>query len=392
MVNIPNFAFEAAGQAAGYYFQLRFGLLRALKQIRKDPTGSVSIERLDDVSLWSQQAPHEVDQLKHTLSATEVFSDSSPAVWRTLSNWAQLLLAPSIKATPIAFFLITNAGIARDSALSKLGVDDGERDAMGALDLLDGVALSSKNASTASDRAAFLVLDEVTRKKLVSATTVVPNSPGLVALGGEIDEILYYACESSQLLDFRQELEGWWLQRVAETLGAQRAISISLLELDGKVSALRERYKRSLLTIDVDAEPSSTEDLLDHVFVRQLEAVKVNSLRLRNAQRDFLRASTQRSKWVRDLKLDPAELNRYDAELEEHWSTKSAIMHDDLGEAPDDENKVKAGRTLLGWAETRQVPIRGATAQFLTSGSYHTLADQMRVGWHPDYQTLLRAK
>jgi len=35
-----------------------------------------------------------------------------------------------------------------------------------------------------------------------------------------------------------------------------------------------------------------------------------------------------------------------------------------------------------------QVPLRGASAQFLTSGSYHTLADQVRVGWHPEFAKL----
>ena len=44
----PSTSAEAAAQAAGYYFQIRFGLYRALKRLLRDPTGSIAIERIDD--------------------------------------------------------------------------------------------------------------------------------------------------------------------------------------------------------------------------------------------------------------------------------------------------------------------------------------------------------
>lgn len=345
------------------------------------------MEQLDDISLWKASTPHEVDQLKHSVNSTS-FSDSAPQVWRTLANWAALLQSPALVTSTLRLVLITNASVADGTALSKLGVDDAERDVEGAIALLREVASSSTNATSAGDRKTFLDLDETARQRLISAITVVPDEPGLAALGTDLDEVLFYACESDQLVEFREELEGWWLQRIASELGGGQPTTIPLLEVDGKVSFLRSKYKRSLLTIDVDRAEGDSDGPMDHLFIRQMEAVKVNAVRLKNAQRDFLRAGTQRSRWIRDLKLDPAELTRYDAELEEHWSAKYAILQDDLGATPIEDDKVQAGRTLLGWAEMQQVPIRGAQAQFLTSGSYHTLADQMRVGWHPDFQTL----
>ena len=130
-------------------------------------------------------------------------------------------------------------------------------------------------------------------------------------------------------------------------------------------------------------------DSLDaYLFVQQVRAVKASEERIRNAQRDFLKASAQRSKWLREARIDPAELDRYDLTLEERWSTQAAIYRDELPSPPSDDDKYKCGRATLGWAETQQTPLRGASAQFLTSGSYHALADRLRVGWHPEFKSM----
>jgi hypothetical protein len=42
----------------------------------------------------------------------------------------------------------------------------------------------------------------------------------------------------------------------------------------------------------------------------------------------------------------------------------------------------------LTWAEGQEVPLKGAAAQFLSSGSFHALADQVRIGWHPQWKKL----
>jgi hypothetical protein len=67
----------------------------------------------------------------------------------------------------------------------------------------------------------------------------------------------------------------------------------------------------------------------------------------------------------------------------------SAVALDvDGRDKPGHDDRCKCGRATLGWAETQQTPLRGASAQFLTSGSYHALADQLRVGWHPEFKSI----
>jgi ABC-3C protein len=382
----------APAQAAGYLFQLRYALFRALKRLVRDPTGSVGIERLDDVTIQSGDSVLQIEQLKHSTDTTTQFNDMSPSVWRTLGNWSRAVQHSNVDLAILELFFVTNASIAEDSGLAQLGLADEDRDYAAAVEKLTESALASHNQQTSQDRDAFLVLDTSVRNALVRAIRVVPNTPGLEALGSEVEDVLHYACEQSQLEEFRLELEGWWFDRVAGILSHGIGPLVPLIELDGRVAYLREKYKTSVLQIDIDGASEAPDNLGDYVFVKQVFVLNVGDRRLRNAQRDFLKASAQRSKWLRESRIDPAELNEYDGTLEDRWSTQSAILIDELPSPPSEEDKCKCGRAILGWAETQQTPLRGASAQFLTSGSYHSLADQLKLGWHPEFKVLFGPK
>jgi len=391
----PETSAEAAAQAAGYVFQIRFALFRALRRLIRDPTGSIAVERIDDVALSSSKADLttpavvEINQLKHAVDPSTTFSDSSPAIWRTLGNWSRLVTSDNdLKLGFLDLVLITNASLQIGSGISVLGISEQDRDTVAALSKLKAAALSSQNKTSENDRKDFLALDEPVRIALIRAIRVVPNSPNLSALRSEIEDLLHYACEAEQLPELRAELEGWWFDRLSQILTTGVGAIVPLLEVDARVSYLREKYKIRNLKIDIEEATERPDSLNDYLFVRQVRAVRVGEERLRNAQRDFLKASAQRSKWLREARIDPAELDKYDQNLEERWSTQAAIHCDELPSSSSDDEKCKCGRSTLGWAETQQTPLRGASAQFLTSGSYHALADRLRVGWHPDFKNL----
>ena len=77
---------SAVGPAAGYFFQLRYGLLRALEVFPKHPTSIISIETLDDISIEGENLTMD-SQLKHSIDFKKKLSKFSPAIWRTLAIW-----------------------------------------------------------------------------------------------------------------------------------------------------------------------------------------------------------------------------------------------------------------------------------------------------------------
>jgi hypothetical protein len=49
----------------------------------------------------------------------------------------------------------------------------------------------------------------------------------------------------------------------------------------------------------------------------------------------------------------------------------------------------QAGQSVYAWVEAEaRFPFRALTNRFLNVGSYHMLANELRVGWHRDYKDL----
>ena len=140
-----------------------------------------------------------------------------------------------------------------------------------------------------------------------------------------------------------------------------------------------------------DVDPPQEElDALDEMrFVRQLRSIGIGANRRQYAKRDFYRASTQRSQWARKRLLFDDEVGRFDRTLIEEWQPHFAQMCDGLARDGQEGVLREAGHKLYGWVETdARFPLRATVSRFLNVGSYHILADDLRVGWHRDYETL----
>lgn len=63
-------------------------------------------------------------------------------------------------------------------------------------------------------------------------------------------------------------------------------------------------------------------------------------------------------------------------------------MEDNLNElgCTDEEEKIKEGRTLFSKIEELDIRIRPKCQEaFVMRGSYHILANRLKVGWHVDF-------
>ncbi len=165
-----------------------------------------------------------------------------------------------------------------------------------------------------------------------------------------------------------------------------------MLEVELKLDDIRDGLKRDALPLDMEhvvpsaAEMASFDEMR---FVKQLQSVGIGGLRLEYAKRDFYRASAQRSRWVRESLLFDDEVGRFEQLLIEEWQPRFAQMCDGLTNGSDSAALRTAGQKLHGWVENdARFPIRSQTVRFLTVGSYQILADDLRVGWHRDFETL----
>ncbi|MDO9271212.1 MAG: hypothetical protein Q7T96_19070 [Methylobacter sp.] len=135
---------------------------------------------------------------------------------------------------------------------------------------------------------------------------------------------------------------------------------------------------------------SELPEYANRPFYKQVELVGAGSGRIRNAITSYLQAFRQRSAWMRDDLLFETDLRSYDHRLVEEWTLLREQICDELGEEPAEAELAKAGRAILKWAEDAPIPIRsGVPVPWVCRGSFHMLAEDLKVGWHPDFRDRL---
>ena len=216
-------------------------------------------------------------------------------------------------------------------------------------------------------------------------------------MGEAIENDLRMLAPRGQAAIARERLEGWWWPRVCKALMASPAEAISVLEVEAKLDDIRDGLKRDALVADQEHVDPTTDEIADYEgrpFVRQLKVVGVGGNRIEYAKRDYYRAFTQRSKWVREHLVFDGEIAKYAAVP--HRGVAAPVSADARQDRRRRSHRRGAPpgrpRTLQRVEADARFPFRTVSQRFLTVGSYHILANDLRVGWHPDYETACAAE
>lgn len=384
---------SAAASMVGYIYQLRAALLWALQRGKERPGSVCAIERLDDVSFSDPSGGAvELIQTKHQVDRVADLSDSSVDLWKSLRVWIDGTTSGAIPRDA-TLTLVTTAAAANDSAASLLRIRD--RNVPRARSSLDLVANTSSNVTTAPARAAYLRLTTNEREALLSRVVVADLAPNILALDEELTAEVFHAVDRVHLPSFLQRLEGWWFRRALNHLVTSGAPPINLLELDAEMSRLREQFGRESLPIDDDLLAIAFDEAAaaaygEFVFVKQLELCDMRPKRVVLAIQDYFRATSQRTRWLTEDLVVSEELSRYEDRLSEEWTRVWEAMCNELDQDETETMKRKAARAVIRWADEVAVHIRPeVTEPFVSRGSFHILADEARVGWHPEFRAQL---
>lgn len=387
-------SFSAADPALGYLYQVRLALLWSLRRLRAGDEFLVSVETLDDVTFEaSGGTPDTLLQTKHHQTGTAALTDASPDLWKTLRVWFEGADDGTIPPGT-ALHLLTTAAAASGSIASRLRVEG--RDVDAALAAMESTARSSTNAINAPVYKVFLATAVGRRRALVESIMVLDGAPSITALGDDLQTEVFWAAERKDHVAFLERLEGWWLRRVLKQLVSRDTRDRILgQEIEAQMSDLREQFKQDALPIDddllnFDLDESTRATHARSIFVLQVELIVAGKRRVAAAIRDYYRAFEQRSRWLRDDLLLVGDISAYERRLVEEWELVFEAARDEVGPEAAEQAKQEAAREVLAWAERVLIPIRpSVTEPFITRGSLHMLADEQRVGWHPEFRDKL---
>ena len=388
--------FSAADSALGYLYQVRVALLWALRRLKGGSDFIVSLETLDDVTFESKGGtPDELLQTKHHRNREAVLTDASEDLWKSLRVWFEGYAAKTIPLGASLHLLTT--GKANPGSVAGYLRSDG-RDVDAALKGLETTAQSSSSKANAKAYALFLKTSPASRKKILESVVVLDAAPTITDLDGALKTEVFWAVERKHHEAFLERLEGWWLRRALKQLSSTSlADRVLAVEIEAQMSDLREQFKQESLPIDDDLLTFDLDEAtqIAHAsssFVRQLEIIAAGKRRIAAAVRDYYRAFEQRSRWLRNDLVLIGDLSQYERRLIQEWELIFEGVKDDLGSAAAEAAKQKAAREVLKWAESASLPIRpNVTEPFVARGSLHMLADEVRLGWHPDFRERLAA-
>jgi hypothetical protein len=195
------------------------------------------------------------------------------------------------------------------------------------------------------------------------------------------------------------KLIGWWIKEIIKCLLSTELIFINRMQIQNVLYDIAGEYQADSLPIDVDFTKNPTNSELNQIsqnsriFIEQLKLIMISDGRIKRCIRDYYNAFRQRSVWVREQLLLVNELSDYETLLIDEWNRLFLIMQENIEDREGNSNekiKTDAGKKLLNDIENLNINIREKVNKpFVMRGTYHDLANQLKVGWHIDFMNRL---
>lgn len=377
----------------GYLYQVRYALALLLENDNSDC--QISIEKFDDVAFSKDDIPIQLIQLKHHIQHQGNLADASTDMWRTIKVWLDAISETPDILDGTNFLIITTATAPIDSAAFLLKKDS-NRNPDTAYEKLKTVCFSSVNQAHQRYYDAFREAGEDTVKQLIRQIYIIDRASNIIDVEKDILKHIRYSCIPKHQKMIYERLEGWWFKKAIDALCCDTPVFVNQNQVRSFIVSVSQEYADDNLPIDILDIDDLQEDNFsanEKIFHEQLKLICLGNHRMQLALRDYYRAFRQRASWVRNDLLYVNELGQYEQRLIDEWEHAFAAMEETLSETNNatEGEKAKEGRQLFSDIEKRDIRIRPKCQEaFIMRGSYHILANQLKIGWHVDFFARLK--
>lgn len=196
---------------------------------------------------------------------------------------------------------------------------------------------------------------------------------------------------AQSLNDAAQKFSGWVWDKIVARLGTFPGVFISESEFHAALCHIRDEFTSSNLPAryhELELDDSELAGQTNRIYVRQLELVGASPSTKHRSILAYFRAVRERNTWLYQGEILPDRLRQYDRELIERWESEFEAMCCRIMNWADLDELRQKGLGHFQEIERIEVPIQtGWIYRYLTWGSYHALADELKVGWHPAFRS-----
>ena len=406
---------DATDSVLGFLYQGQYALLLLWDAGDDD---AVSVETEDDVVLEGNTVT--LNQLKHSRGTPPDLRITNAGFWKTLRIWSDHIrtqvhavgaeTSPGSSGTRYCFVTVGRVssndtlaliceGTARDagtdSAVAEALTQEAERvQSARAAARADGTP--EPHADRAGGCAAFLSLSAQDRVRLVGRITILDRQFRITDVADRVAHRLRSSVRREHREAVTERLIAWWDRQVALALMSRRPRRINKVELTGAIQDFIAETRWTTLPDDFSWRSPEDRELAEERggnIERQVQLVRGGNSRVERALLARWRARAQRSKWTEyDVSIAP-DLQQFDERLKEAWAERHGPLRDDCVGLGDDE-VCQRGLAMLEWAHIevpQQVPPPRPewNRPFYAQGMLQQFAEELEVGWHPDYRALL---
>ena len=381
----------AAGQALGY--SLQFTRLTAM--LLEAAEGSMcSLEVLDDIAEETIEGMTKLGQTKSALTTNPV-ADRAINLWKTLFNWLELVKRGIIDPSRTVFELYVSRQVDGEliKAFHSVSTPEEAQRAINlararlwgsAPDYIKKVELPEdigRYVNPVLDAEDELLLPVIKNLRLVCGSGSPQADIEAAIRRGPVSE--------AKVFDIANQLCGWVFRNVVKQLEQGVSAYISRDEFHHEYIAYVRRVDRELILKSWASLPTDEqkEEQLPRTFVQQLNLIEHSFDDQLEAISDFLRASWDRAIWSRSGEVHEDAFSELNETLHRTWSNIRDITNIDAADRP----PVLRGKLLHLKCMEQKANVQGMEPPpHFVPGCFHILADDMVIGWHPDYQNLLK--
>ena len=388
----PRRKTEVPGQALGIGLQYT----RLVQLLLQAPPGSAcSMEYLDDVAQEDTQGV-KLGQSKSALTDNPV-ADRAKSPWKTLSTWVTLAEEGGCDPdrTVLEMYVSRPVSGTLVEALSAATTSDAAQTAilMARTTLWGHAPKYPLRGAVATGIAPYVGkvfgADPALVTRVIKSFTLTCGSGSPQA---DVAAILKrHPISQSRIRDIADHMSGVVKNRVDEFLEMGKPAIITSDEFHTWYTAYVQKIDRDTVLQTHAKRPSDreAEGHLPRVFVQQLDLIGLPFEDKLGAVGDYLMAAADRTAWAVSGDVDPTSLDELDVILRRSWKNKQFACKVAHG----DKNLDAQGLAL--YADCMDVTVavqQKETPDHFIPGCLHRLADDLSIGWHPEFAVQLKPK
>ncbi|MHA7465779.1 hypothetical protein G4D42_09605 [Burkholderia pseudomallei] len=408
------------GQAYGYLVQE----VRVLWHLLHARAGDVvAFEHVGDVSTHAADGRVVSEEDKSGFTYNPI-ADRAVSLWKTLANWIDARRDGSLSAASMYVLYVAqpydgpiadelhrcnkiDEAIRLVAKLRKHFADDLEMD-VGQKAAKVAIKKGGKRAIAAGDSSAVVGDDDDDEKSpaalikqlrrvfdhddevIASIVVYFSVEKGTASPVNEVRGAISASVPDEHVDEVTESLLGWTKTQVMAQIEARRVVGIAYDDFRAYRLIVHERVLGTLKAFPEHTlipQRSEIEEHLDgSIFVRQLNVLELTDDRIEAYIKDFLRASSARTSWAALGYLNPNSLGPFVEELQDHWE-QSALEVETLDT---DKTPIQQGVKLLLLCMKKELRIQKVDVPaYFSRGSFHEIANELKVGWHPDWKALV---